>query len=141
MGVQPHIVKAHKHNSIFLTSDALQFSFWSVNFFRRTMLSKSPVVNLAEWHKTLLANKWLALWTEGCAHSFVYYSLFYFSTIFSKYKWLYCISTFLQCRNWKWIATSMLYNFNYPIQCTKLISTFSWSEMKSIIEVMCLTHE
>ena len=34
--------------------------FWSVNSFRRTMHSKSPVVNLAEWHETLLVNKWLA---------------------------------------------------------------------------------
>ena len=42
------------------------------------------------------------------------------------------ISTFLQCRNWKWIAT-VCCNFNYPIQCTKLI-TFLWSEMQSVIE-------
>ena len=31
------------------------------------------------------------------------------------------------------------YNFNYPIQSTKLI-TFLKSEMQSIIEVMCLAH-
>ena len=37
------------------------FNFWSVNFFRQTMHSKSPVVNLAERHETLLANKWLAM--------------------------------------------------------------------------------
>ena len=36
--------------------------FWSVNFFRRTMHSKSPVVNLAERHETLLTNKWVS----GC---------------------------------------------------------------------------
>ena len=32
------------------------------------------------------------------------------------------------------------YNFNYPIQSKKLISIFLWSEMQSIIEVMCLAH-
>ena len=35
--------------------------FWSENVFRRTMHSKSPVVNLAEWYETLLANKWLTV--------------------------------------------------------------------------------
>ena len=30
------------------------------------------------------------------------------------------------------------YNFNYPIQSTKLISKFLRSEMWSVIEVMCL---
>ena len=35
--------------------------FWRVNFSRRTMHSKSPAVNLAEGHETLLANKWLAV--------------------------------------------------------------------------------
>ena len=33
------------------------------------------------------------------------------------------------------------YNFNYPIQRTKLIlSTFLRSEMQSVIVVMCLAH-
>ena len=32
------------------------------------------------------------------------------------------------------------YNFNYPIQSMKFISTFLLSEMQSIIEVMCLAH-
>ena len=27
------------------------------------------------------------------------------------------------------------YNFNYPIQCTKLILTYLWSELKSVIEI------
>ena len=36
-------------------------NFWSVNFFRRIMHSKSPVVNLAERRETLFTNKWLAV--------------------------------------------------------------------------------
>ena len=70
-------------------------TFWSANF------SKSPVVNLAERHETLLVNKWVAICkqsivtdnSEGCAHSFVNYSLFYFITKFTKYKWLYYFIT------------------------------------------------
>ena len=42
-------------------------------------------------------------------------NIIYFIIVISSY-----VSTFLQCRNWKWIVT-VCYNFNYPIQSTKLI--------------------
>ena len=120
------------------------FTFWSVNFFRHTMHSKSPVANLAQRHKTLLANNWPALCKQsivtdiydGWVHSFVNYSLFYFITIFSKYIWLYyfiinqvIFGHFFSVG----IGNELLqicYNFNYPIQSTKLIlSKFLRSEM------------
>ena len=47
----------------------VQLHFWSVSFFRRIMHTKSPVVNLAERHETLLAKKWLAM----CKQSVVTY--------------------------------------------------------------------
>ena len=89
-----------------------------VNFFRRTMHSKSLVVNLAEQHETLLANKWLEVCNSQLLLIFkkaVPIHLFYFNTKFSKYKWLYyfiipqVISRhFFIVGKWKWIATDML---------------------------------
>ena len=72
---------------------------WSVNCFRRTMHSKSPVVNFLERHETILMNKWVAECNrvlprrekqsivqvtdiqDGCAHSSVNYSLFYLNKL------------------------------------------------------------
>ena len=114
--------------------------FWSVNF-RHTMHSKSPVVNLAEQHETLLVNKWVATvncywYLRSCAHSL---------RLFAKCKWSYhFIITQVVFRHFFCVGIGnellrVCYNFNYPIVCTKLI-TFLWSEMRSIIEVMCVAH-
>ena len=58
--------------------------FWSENFFSHTMHSKFPVVNVAEssWNafgKQVSSSVQQSIVTdilEGCAHSFVNYSLF-----------------------------------------------------------------
>ena len=100
--------------------------FWSVNFFRHTMNSKSPVVNLAKRHETLLVNKWVnCYWyLRSCARSFLNYSLW----LFSKNKWSYhFIITQVIFRHFFSVGIGnellrVFYNFNYPIQCTKLIT-------------------
>ena len=54
LGVAQNFTRKHKHRGPF-------YVFWSVNFFRHTMQSKSSVVNLAERHETLLVNKWVVI--------------------------------------------------------------------------------
>ena len=69
---------------------------WSVNFFRRTMHSKSQVVNLAEQHETLLVNKWVAICNSELLLIFkkavpihLLINHCFISLQFSKYKWFY----------------------------------------------------
>ena len=65
--------------------------------------------------------------SEGCAHSFANYSLFYFIKIFSKYKWFYYfILTQVIFRHFfsEGIGNKLLrvcYNINYPIQSKKFL--------------------
>ena len=127
--------------------------FWSVNFFRRTMHSKSPVVNLAERHETLLVNKLVAvcnsqlllIFKKAVPIHLLIIHCFISLQLFSKYKWLYhFIITQVTFRHFFSVGIGndlprLCYNFNYPIQSTKLIlSTFLRSEIQSVIEVMCL---
>ena len=85
------------------------------------MHSKSPVVNLAERHETLSAKKWVSVCNSQLLLIFkdvpihlLISSLFYFIIVIPKiwmilsfHNNLSYISIFPQCRNWKWIATSM----------------------------------
>ena len=108
--------------------------FRSANFFRRTMHSKTPVVNLAKQHETLLPNKWLAV----CNRRLFIIHCFYFDTIPSKYKWFYHFITQVIFRYFfnVGIGNELLqvcHNFIYPIQCTKLILSILYGV--SVIEV------
>ena len=103
----------------------LLFIFLSVNFFRCTMHSKSPVVNLAEQHETLLwtsEQEYATIncywYLRSCTLSCVNYSL----RLFTNYKWSYhFIITQVLFQHFfsvgignelQWVC----YNFNYPIQ-------------------------
>ena len=106
--------------------------FWSVNFFRHTMHSKSsvPVVNLAERHKTLLVNKWIAvcnrqlllIFKKAVPIHLLIIHCFISLWLFRNYKWLYhFIIPQVIFRHFFSVAIlnellRVCYNFNYPIE-------------------------
>ena len=117
--------------------------FRSVNFFRRTMHSKSPLVNLAERHETLLANKWVSVCNSQLLliskkdlpiHLLIIYC-FISLQIFSKCKWFYhFIITKVIFRYFFSVGIGnellrVCYNFNY------LYSVWNW--FKHLYGVKC----
>ena len=74
----------------------IKVDFWSVNFFRHTMHSKSPVVNVAEPSWKNLGNKWVAVCSsqlfadiKAVPIHLLIIDCFISLPLFSKYKRLY----------------------------------------------------
>ena len=109
--------------------------YWSVNFFKRTMHSKSPVVNLAERYEILLVNNWVALCNIQLLLNFkkalpirlLIIHCFISLQLFSEYKWLdHFIITPVKFQYFFSVGIEnellrVCYNFNYPIQSTKCL--------------------